>query len=968
MRSTIVSSSLWFNRDTQQLGRGPEVRHLRPKSAAVLEALLTQPGQVVAKAILLEAVWPDTAVSEAVLTVCINELRQLLGDTAQAPQYIETIPRRGYRWIGPLPTASPPGPEAPARPPEPATPVVGRTALLAQLHAALAQARAGTRQVRLLSGAAGLGKTTVVDTFLAQNLNAPGLRWGRGQCLDTVGEAYLPVLEALGQLGRAADRAPLVARLAQHAPHWLGQLPSLLDPATLDLVQRRTQGATPHRMLREGAEALEALSAQQPLVLILEDLHWSDHPTLDLLTYLAQRRGPAHLLLLGTYRPEDVSPEHPLAALILAWQLQGAVLPLAALTVPDITAYLAARGGTVPAGLAAALHQRTDGHPLFLVNLIDTLLKQGVLRTAAGTWVLTQPLTAVERAVPDTLRQLIHHQYTSLSPAAQRLVAAASAVGPEGTVAALGAALATDDEAVEATAAALLAQGQFLQPAGETTWPDGTVTTRYGFQHNLYHQVVYETLPVGQRRRWHRRLGTRLEAAYGAQASQHAVELMRHFTGGGDQAGSLRYGQWAAATALRRGAYAEALGWLRDGLAQLPGLPATPARDQQELAYLLTLGPTLIAMQGAAAPEVQQTYSRAQALSTTVGTPVQQYHALDGLRQHAEVSGAFDAGQALAEAGLSLAETLADPALLGQAHAGLGSALFLQGNLPRAQTHLQQGLQRLDAPDAVPWMRPAAAVVCRFQSAGAHWLRGFPDQARATMQQALAEAEALADPATLGWTLMYAIIVSYLCGDVAAVQTHATVLAAQVTAQDLAPVAALPEATQGWLAVQQGYHTAALAQMQEAVAAWQVTGRLVGRLFFFILLAECHGQLGQPTAGLAVLATPLADPTLPGQRILEAELYRQQGMLLAATGQLEEAETWLHRALTVARRQTATSLELRVSLALYRLAATSMRRTAARELLVEVYGRFTEGFDTADLQAARACLEIGLSAAPPGRQ
>jgi DNA-binding winged helix-turn-helix (wHTH) protein len=388
-----AAGSVWLDLEHEQLRRGNKTLHLRPKSFALLRYLVAHPGRVLSKDELVEAVWPKTAMSDGVLTVSINEVRHALGDMAQAPQYLETVPRRGYRWRGALPTTAPLPDTAGFRPAAPLAPPlpIGREAEVARLHQWLTQARRGMRQVGFVTGEAGIGKTTVVDAFVAQLAGEPDLRLARGQCIESygAGEAYLPVLEAVGQLCRGPDGARLVAWLAQHAPSWLMQMPALLAADAMEAVQRRVLGATRERMLRELTEALDALTTERTLVLVLEDLHWSDAATLDLVAALARRRTPARLLLLATYRPVDVIVRaHPLHALRLDLALHRRCeeLPLQLLSAADVAQYLALRfgAGVCPAALAQALYRRTDGHPLFLVTVVDALMRQGSLPEGAG--------------------------------------------------------------------------------------------------------------------------------------------------------------------------------------------------------------------------------------------------------------------------------------------------------------------------------------------------------------------------------------------------------------------------------------------------------------------------------------------------------------------------------------------------------------------------------------------------------
>ena len=266
VRLDLANECLW--RETQAIP-------LRPKTFGVLCYLVEHPGQLVSKAALLDAVWSGTAVGDGGLMVCIRELRRALEDDARAPRFIETVHRRGYRFIGHLPMVSHPSLLRAALSNGSAVSLIGREAEMAQLHRWLEQALHGRRQVVFVTGEAGLGKTTLVEAFVETASHHGDLWLGRGQCIEHygAGEAYMPVLAALGRLCRAAGGEELVALLTQHAPTWLVQMPGLLSTADLETLQHRVVGATRERMLRELAEAIEVLTAAKPLVLVLEDLH-----------------------------------------------------------------------------------------------------------------------------------------------------------------------------------------------------------------------------------------------------------------------------------------------------------------------------------------------------------------------------------------------------------------------------------------------------------------------------------------------------------------------------------------------------------------------------------------------------------------------------------------------------------------------------------------------------------------------
>src|SRR2546425_1708144 len=344
----------------ERLWRGTQLLLVRPKTFAVLRYLVEPPGRLVTRDELCLAVWPDTHGSERAPKQCIRELRDVLGDAATAPQFIETMARRGYRFIGQLSSqlsiassqqadCGNQSPAASLRSQLPATAPVGREAEFAQLHNALTQALEGKRQVVFVTGEPGIGKTTVVGAFIVGLTARPGLWIGHGQCVEHygAGEPYQPVLEALGRLGRwKAGGEHLIELLGRYAPTWLAQMPALVGEAELETLQRKVQGATQERMLREMAEVLEVLTAERPLVLWLEDLQWSDAATLDLLPTVARRGELARLLLIGTYRPVDVIVHsHPLNRIKQELQQHGQCqeLSLAGLTEGAVAEYLATR-------------------------------------------------------------------------------------------------------------------------------------------------------------------------------------------------------------------------------------------------------------------------------------------------------------------------------------------------------------------------------------------------------------------------------------------------------------------------------------------------------------------------------------------------------------------------------------------------------------------------------------------------
>lgn len=515
---------------------------LRPKVFQVLTYLIEQRHRVVTRDELLTHVWSNQCVGEETLTSCVKAVRRALGDSGQTQRVIQTVHGHGLRFVADVTVTDallvpPTGPALPqcagACPPR--QPLVGRTAELTMLHQWYATARQGQRQVGFITGEAGIGKTALVEVFVAQVATEADVWIGRGQCIEQygTGEAYLPVLEALGRLCRGPQGQHFLAWLRQQAPSWLAQMPTLLADASGVACQRPTQDITPARMLRELAEALESLTAQRPLILFLEDLHWSDRPTLEWLAYVARRRDPARLLVLGTYRlAETRVVSHPLYPVTreLLVHAQGAELLLGALSMTEIATYVTRRfgTGTLTAELTPVLHQRTQGHPLFLVTTVEDLVHRGVLREGPAGWERLAALDTTTVGVPETLRRLIERQFACLSPAEQVIVEAASMAGRDFTAAALAAGVGMTAEDVDIRCAMLARQGQFIHHHGTATWPDGTVTGRYRFRQALYQDVVYARVPSGRRTRMHQQICKRLATAYEAQPREMAAELAVH--------------------------------------------------------------------------------------------------------------------------------------------------------------------------------------------------------------------------------------------------------------------------------------------------------------------------------------------------------------------------------------------------------------------------------------------------------
>jgi DNA-binding winged helix-turn-helix (wHTH) protein/predicted ATPase len=972
-----------LDRDSACLWQGEQRLTLRPKTFELLVHLVEHAGELVRKETLLEAVWPDTAVADGVLTTSMGELRKVLGEVAKQPQYIATVHRRGYRFIAPvtvvdsqetsaiqdtpLTAAAHPPRHAPHGPGQPGVVPVDREAELACLQQWLQGAGHGQRQVVFVTGEAGIGKTTLVDAFLAQTAPYQPLV-GRGQCLDHygAGEAYLPLLEAFGQMGQTAYGARVIEVLRQQAPGWWLQLPALWSTPTVPSLQPQAPGVTRERMLRELAEAVEILAQDHLVVVVLEDLHWSDVSTLDWLAYVARRRAPAHLLLLGTYRPIDaVVREHPIRAVTQELRVHGQCeeLLLPYLSEAGVAAYVAQRfGDTVcsPA-LVRALHQRSNGNPMFLTIVVEEMARQGRLQVpATGGERLASQAAPVIVDVPESLRHLIDQQLERLAPDERHCLELASVAGREFSAAAVAAGTNHSVEEMEAQCTALARRGQFIQARGTETWPDGTIAARYGFTHDLYQQVAYQRLGVARRVRLHRQLATRLETAHGPRASELAAELAWHYEQGRDHPRAIPYLQQAAATAVRRYAHQEAIDYLQRALAILQTLPATPERLQQELHVHVALGGPLMAIRGQTAPEVEQTYNQAYALCQQVEDTAQMLPVLAGLRLFYVMQAAHQTAQELGQRLLLLAQRHQDRAFWLEAQVALGGECFFLGQFDQAFVHLQQGMtpEELQAP-------PSARVVhhprisCHVFASWVLWCLGYPDQALGHAQEALTQAQRLSNPYILMWCQSLVAQLYVLRGEAATARQLAEASVALATTLEAPFWSARSTFMRAIALTRQGYTAEGLAQMQQGWAAIQTTGVRLNRSYFLARLAEALLYAGQADAGLTVLSEALAFIDTSGEHWWEAECHRLWGECLLALPEppAGEVAARFQHALELARRQQARALELRAAMSWSRWWQQQGKRQQAQQVLTEVYGWFSEGLDTADLQEARTLLD-----------
>src|ERR1700722_7905496 len=520
-RLDTANQCLWRRGDT-----GQEARILlTPKAFAVLEHLVEHAGRLVTHDEMLQAVWPNSVVEPQAVKKHVLAVRTALGDCPKNSIFIETLSRRGYRFIAPVsrPVASSPVSGRPVQ-----SALVGRGGALDVLGETWKRALRGERQIVFITGEPGIGKTALAEVFRRQvAISDLSVRIAHGQCIEGYGskEAYGPILDALGRLGRGPQAEPIVRILTADAPTWLAQLPALLTREHRDMLQREIFGATRERMLREIANALDSITAETALLLILEDLHWVDDSTADLISALARRRTPAKLMLLATCRPLEPAG-HSLRRLIpdLLVHRLCREIALNPLSEAEVEEYLAAQspGGCPPPGLSALVHRHSEGNPLFMVAALEHMAKRNLLTRVDGRWQLHRPLEQIEFEVPEDLRHMIEAQFERLSVQDKSALELASIAGAAFSASVISAAADLDSHSLENLYEELSRRHHIVKWVGTHALPDGSVTERYSFVHGVYRQVLYDRQSPGRRARLHHQIGERLAAMYGPGEEEDA--------------------------------------------------------------------------------------------------------------------------------------------------------------------------------------------------------------------------------------------------------------------------------------------------------------------------------------------------------------------------------------------------------------------------------------------------------------
>jgi predicted ATPase len=707
---------------------------------------------------------------------------------------------------------------------------------------------------------------------------------------------------------------------------------------------------SPQRQRQKTLESIVAmlleLAEHQPVLFILEDLHWTDPTTLEWLNLLIEQTPTASLLVLLTCRPHFQPAWHHRS------YLTEMTLNRLSHTQVEQIIHGVTDGKTFPTEVLQQIIAKTDGVPLFVEEITKSLLESGQLKAIDGHYEVVGSLSTF--TIPATLQD-------SLMARLDRLV---TAKGVAQYAAVIGRQFAYDllhavsqvDEVMLPHELGRLVEAEIVYQRGLP--PQAT----YTFKHALIQDAAYQSLLKSTRQQYHQRIVQVLEIQFPETAEAQPELLAHHYTEAGLIEQAVSYWHKAGQSAVQRSAHVEAMSPLHTGLALLQTLPETPQRLEREVDMLLALGVSLRATKGAAAAETQQTYTRARHLCKDLEDPYHLFSVLHGLWNHYLTRPELQMAHELGEQLLALAQQVRDASMMCAAHRAVGGTLLMLGAGAAAHTHFAQGIALYDPQQhraSVFLYVDDEGVMCHSFATWTLWYLGYPDQGLTRSHEAVTLAQQMASPFSLAFALNLSAIFHSFRREVRLTQERAEAAILLATEQGFPVWIAQGSILRGWALAQQGQAKEGTAQLTQGLQAYHATGVAIRRPHFLALLAEAHGAMGQPETGLTLLTEALALVDITSECWYEAELYRLKGALLLqqSVDHQVEAETCFQQAISIARSQQAKSFELRTATSLARLWQSQGKRDEARQVLGDVYNWFTEGFDTADLQDAKALLD-----------
>lgn len=955
------------------LRRGSAVA-LAPTPFGLLCALVRHPGALLTKHTLLDEVWGHRFVSDSVLKGAISDVRTVLDDDPRDPRFIETVPRRGYRFIAALmaPSASPPRsgisnitlPENHVA--QDASPLtrgsavepwhglfVGRPKELASLRRAWDRVMNGKRVVFWIAGEPGIGKTTLIEQFVSE-LGDGACAWGHCVQHYGSGEPYHPVLEALAELSRTDTAVPSLLRAV--APTWLLQLPWLSTAAQREALLRELVGISLERMLREMGEFLDRYTESRPLLLVTEDLHWGDRATIQLINYLARRRSRGKLLWLSSFRlAEVIAADHPLNTLRHELHLHGLCeeIVLDSFSEAEVAAYVAERSPELASdeSFVQALHERTEGVPLFVASITTDVAERSKQGNVGSTELLANS------RVPQSLFAIIDHYFSKLENERRVLLSAAAVCGLEFRIDMLAQVLQRDALWVADVCDQLLREQLWLATSRATNRNVAAVKP-HAFRHALIRQVLYDRLAPFARAELHRKVGAALEQDRAMKVTVAATELAMHFDRGQAPMAALRYYAEAAEAALLHVSPAGCMSLTERALTLLHQAPAGAERNSLELALATLRGVAAFHLLGAG-DETRRAYQRGSSLLVDLPFHPQRALLLHGLGFLLNLRAEYAEALATADRADALGSEASDVLLLLASCHARGLAYMMLGRPHDAREALERALPQMDLGNAASEQNfigfiadPRVTVLATLSLQLAHV--GLVKESRERLEQAYARAHQLAQPMALTITMWFDALCEIRFDDADRVSALADEMQSLVDESALAQGKTACRWFRGWADARRGKPLEGFRQIRAAYEENTALGMISGSSETLGYAAEALVMQGDWSGAEEQLRQALEVVNIYGERTYLPQLLLTEGAIARARGEHDKAEASMRRAIAEARSQRAIWLELLALTELCEHASATVDESRRLSALVAQLG---ESIDIPALARARALLD-----------
>jgi class 3 adenylate cyclase/predicted ATPase len=838
------------------------------------------------------------------------------------------------------------------------TPLVGRDGEVQNLEACWERVKRNEGQVVLIMGGAGIGKSRLLQAF-RENIETESYTWmicsGSPYYQNS---AFYPIIELIQRRLRLTQEDSSKAKLHK--------LEAALTPLGFDLQETVPLIAsflsipivdeyppltmTPQKQKQIILEILVTwllrLSQQQPLIFVMENLHWVDPSTLEHLALLMDRGAGASLLILLLFRPLIRKPQ-PTEAQLIEILLDRLSPKQVEEMVQKVT-----HGKSLPSEVLDQLLSKTDGVPLFVEELTKMILESKQLVEEDGRYRLAGPVSQL--AIPSTLQDSLMARLDQLG-SLKEVVQLGATLGREFSYELINAVSPLDGKILQEELAKLV-KAELLHQQG--TPPE----SHYSFEQALIQEAAYESLLKGTRKQYHQKIAHALEEQISETAETHPEILAHHYTVAGLKEKAVEYWLKAGQLATKRSANLEAINHLTRGLELVESLPESAERTGQELKLQVALGVPMTATKGFAAQEVETIYARARELCQRVGKAPQLFQVLRGLwlfyMVRADLGTALEIGQEL----LALGEKAEESALLLQGHLVVGLTLFYRGEFDPALEHLEQGTQIYNVKEhhkLAYIYGDDPGVVCLSYSSLTLWFLGYPDQAIHRDREALTLSSHISHPFSTAVSLNFSARLHQCLRQTRTALERAKKTVTLSTEQGFTHWLTTSKILQGWAMAELGEGEKSISMMTDGISAWKATGAQVFGLHCFALLAETYCKSGQTEEALATLEEAISLSQKNNERLYLPEVYRIKGEILLSRSEtnMDEAEDCLRQSLSIARFQNAKILELRSTMSLYRLLEKKGLREEGQNMIKGIYDWFTEGFDTADLKKAKVLLE-----------